>query len=239
MVLAPVLCAAGCKVVPPPPMIAMQGTTAAAPRGETSVLIVVGVVSQVLGGGGIGMALRVQHQQTERTALGAELTAGRGEADDTRLWLFALRGYGRLTPRTHDWVAINYGAGISVLSTGMTTLTAHGSGAVAWINDYWQPYLSLGLALAVPLNQGESFGDMERAVADINGFEQRGAGEGGLFAPAETRGVRPTLYMTFDPGFAVPIGSTGHTLSLDLSIANRLNGKGEGVFALSAADQID
>jgi hypothetical protein len=236
MVLAPVLCAAGCKVVPPPPMIPLHGTTAADPRGETSVLVIAGFVSQALGGAGIGLAVRLQHQQTERTALGVELTAGRGDADDTRLWLVALRGYGRGTPRSRDWVAITYGAGISVLSTGMTTLTAHGGAAIAWINDYWQPYFHGGLALAVPVIQGDSFGDMDREIADINGFD-RGGGEA-LFAPAEGGGVRPRLYLTLDPGFAVPIGDTGHTLSLDLAIATGLRKDSGGVFSLSVADQI-
>lgn len=229
MVLAPVLCAVGCKVVPPPPMIPMHGTTAADPKGETSVLVIAGFVSQALGGSGIGLAVRVQHQRTERTALGVELTAGRGDADDTRLWLVALRGYGRGTPRTHDWVAITYGAGISVLNTGMTTLTAHGGTAVAWINDYWQPYFHAGLALAVPVIQGDSFGDMDRDSFDIDGPE-RGA--------AETSGVRPMLYLTLDPGFAVPIGDTGHTLSIDLAVATGIRKGSGGVFSLSIADQI-
>ena len=217
-------------------MIPLHGTTAAEPRGETSVLVIAGFVSQALGGGGFGLAVRVQHQQTDRTALGLELTAGRGDADDTRLWLVALRGYGRGTPRSRDWVAITYGAGISVLNTGMTTLTAHGGAAVAWINDYWQPFFHAGLALAVPVNQGDSFGDMDRESADINGFER---GDGALFAPVESRGVRPKLYLTLDPGFAVPIGDTGHTLSLDLAIATGIRKDSGGLFSLSVADQID
>ncbi|MBA3461228.1 MAG: hypothetical protein H0T46_14790 [Deltaproteobacteria bacterium] len=236
MVLAPVLCAVGCKVIPPPPMIPLHGTTAADAKGETSVLVIAGFVSQGLGGGGIGLAVRVQHQQTERSALGLELTAGRGDADDTRIWLVALRGYGRGTPRSRDWVAITYGAGVSVLNTGMTTLSAHGGAAVAWINDYWQPYLHAGFALAVPVNQGDSFGDMDRESADINAFGR--GGEGAMFTPAEGRGVRPKLYLTLDPGFAVPIGDTGHTLSIDLAIATGIRRDSGGVFSLSVADQI-
>lgn len=233
MVLAPVLCAVGCKVIPPPPMIPLHGTTAADAKGETSVLVIAGFVSQALGGGGIGLAVRVQHQHTDRTALGLELTAGRGDADDTRLWLVALRGYGRGTPRSRDWVAITYGAGVSVLNTGMTTLSAHGGAAVAWINDYWQPYFHAGVALAVPVTQGDSFGDMDRETADLNGFDR-----GAMLAPAETSGVRPKLYLTLDPGFAVPIGDTGHTLSLDLVIASGVRRDSGGLFSLSVADQI-
>jgi hypothetical protein len=216
-------------------MIPMHGTTAADPQGETTVVVVVGVVTQVLGGSGFGMALRVQHQQTERTALGAELTGGRGEADDKRIWLFAIRGYGRFTPATHDWVALGYGAGVSVLNTGMTTLTANATTAVSWINDYWEPGFAAGLALAVPVADGDSFGDMDRDSADINAFEAHG---GQLFAPAHTFGVHPQLYLTLDPNFVVPIGSTGHALSLDFAIATGVTKGSSGLFSLSVADAI-
>ena len=196
-------------------------------------MFVVGLVSQVLGGGGLGVAVRVQRQETERTLLGAELTVGRGDADDTKLWLFALRGYGKLTPRTRDYIALHYGAGLSVLSTGMTTLTAHGAPQLAWINDYWQPYLATGLALSVPLVRGRPFGDME-------GRPEHDPGEHALFVgrSAETAPLHTRLYLTLVPGFAVPVGDTGHVLSLDAGLATTINGKNSGFVTLSVADLV-
>jgi hypothetical protein len=221
--------------MPPPPLIPMHGTTAADPKGDTTVVVVIGVVSQVLGGSGIGLAVRVQHQQSDRTALGAELTGGRGDADDRRLWLFAFRAYGKLTPATHDWVALTYGAGLSVLDTGMTTATAHAAAAVSYINDYWEPGFAAGLALAVPFNQGDSFGDMDRDPHDIDAF---GARAEQVLLPPRRTGVHTRLYLTLDPNFVVPIGSTGHALSLDFSMATGMAKDSGGLFALSLADAI-
>lgn len=211
----------------------LHDTTAAGAQGETSVVFVVGLVTQALGGAGLGVAVRVQRQETERTLLGAELAVGRGEADDTKLWLFALRGYGKLTPRTRDYIAFHYGAGLSVLSTGMTTLSAHGASQVAWINDYWQPYVATGLALSVPIIHGRPFGDME-------GRPEYDADDKPLFVgqAAETAPLHTRLYLTLVPGFAVPIGDTGHMLSLDAGLATSINGKNSGFVALSVADLI-
>lgn len=213
----------------------MHTTTAADPAGETSVLLILGYVTQVLGGGGIGLAVRIEHQATDRTALGVELTGGRGDADSTKLSMLALRGYGRGTPRAHDWVAITYGAGLSILNTGMLTLTAHGGAAVSYPNRYFEPYLATGLALAVPITQGESFGDMDREVAAIGG-ELGEAGTAHPMSASEAPGVRPNLYLTVDPGFVVPLGDTGHALSLDLGVATGLARKG-GFVTFSIADE--
>ena len=219
-------------MLPPPPVVPLHDTTAAGPKGETSVVLVVGLVSQVLGGGGIGVAVRVQHQETSRTLLGGELTIGRGDADDDKLWLFALRGYGKLTPRTHDWSALHYGAGVTVLSTGMTTLTAHAAPQVSWINDYWEPYAAMGLALSVPIIEGTPFGDMER---DSGGVE---LGGNPLVTDVAPQPLRTRFYLTLVPGFTVPIGDTGHLLSLDAGMATAINGKNGGFLSLSLADAI-
>ncbi len=50
--------------------------------------------------------------------------------------------------------------------------------------------------------------------------------------------LRTRLYLTLDPGFAVPLGDTGHLLSLDLGLASAINGKNGGFVTLSAADAI-
>ena len=208
----------------------MHGTTAANPEGETSVLLVLGVVSQVLGGAGLGLAVRLEHQQTAQTALGIELAGGRGEADSRKVTLFALRGYGRGSPRGHDWVAIGYGAGVSFLDTGMTTLTSHGGVAVSYVNDYFEPYLGAGLALAVPLSQGETFGDMDDDTAIM-------VDPGPPHPISGTpRGVATNVYLTIDPGFVVPVGHSGHDLSLDLGFATGL-GRSGAFFTASLADR--
>src|SRR6185436_15869949 len=103
-----------------------------------------------------------------------------------RLWMFGLRAYGKYTPATHDWLALTYGAGFSVLNTGMTTLTAQAASAVSWINDYWEPGFAAGLALAVPVHEGDAFGDMDRAAADINALEPHAER---LFLPPVKKGV--------------------------------------------------
>lgn len=213
-------------------MVPVHDTTAAGTRGETSVILVVGLVSQVLGGGGIGVAVRVQRQETERTLLGAELAIGRGDADDDTLWLFALRGYGKLTPRTHDWTAFHYGAGVTVLSTGMTTLTVHGANQVAWLNDTWEPYLATGLALSIPIIRGRPFGDMERDGDDPPEPDHP------FLTNTSPQPLRTRLYLTLDPGFAVPIGDTGHLLSLDVGMATAINGQNGGFVTLSLGDAV-
>lgn len=219
-------------MLPPPPVVPLHDTTAAGPKGETSLVLMLGIVTQALGGGGFGFAVRVQHQQTDRTLIGGELAIGGAEADEAEFWVIALRGYGKLTPRTHDWSALHYGGGVTFLTTGMTTLTAHAAGQVSWINDYWEPYLGIGLALAVPVIAGRPFGDMERGEGDDDYEPHR------LTPESQPQPLRTRLYLTVVPGFGVPIGDTGHLLSLDAGFATAILGKNGGYLSLSLADSI-
>ena len=218
--------AGGCRAMAPPPLLPAHTGTAAAPVGATTAMIVVGVYSQFLfGGDGVGLALRVEHQHTERTAAGVELGGGRGKEDlglglgkaalegrraegERRHWLIAARGYARFSAR--DWLAATYGAGLSVMDTGALTLSAHGGSSLSYTNDYFVPVLSLGAAAAWPVLRGAPYGD----------------------TPARPRfDVFP--YAT--AGFVVPIGSTGNRLSAELGVAVPLRTEGS-VLSLSVAD---
>lgn len=216
---------AGCRALPPVPVLPFHASTVAEPRGEVTVTLVVGLVMQGLGGGGVGSALRVEHQTTDRTALGGELAIGWLEADEDRFWLVAVRGYGRFMPPTHDWVAATYGVGASVLTSGMVSAQVHGGGAVAYPNDYVVPYLSLGAAVSVPLRDGEPFGHRRGRVAWRAHREDRLAGAVPWdFAPAvgTPRPPKPEIYVVGSVGAAVPLGDTGNALSLDLGAARTL-----------------
>ncbi len=232
-------------MIAPPPVIALHSGTAADPKGETTVTVVLGAVSQVLGGTGFGLALRVEHQQTDRTALGIEVAGGRGDADgraeseSVTLATVAVRAYGRFTPRSHDWSALTYGAGATVLTTGMVSITGQAGAAVSYPNEYLVPYLHVGLAGALPVRAGEPFGDMndDSAASEANtGIFARGLEH--MEAPSgRPRGVRPNLYLFGDVGLLVQLGDTGHQLSLDLGAVNGLLENG-GLVGLSLADRI-
>ena len=224
-----------CKVSPPPPVVPFHTTTEADAKGDTSVLLVVGGVMQGLGGVGLGAALRVQHQQTDRTALGIEMAAGHGDGDNTTLSMVAFRGYGRTTIPGQEWLALTYGAGFSLLSTGMVSVTAHAGAAISYPNDHFVPYLAISGAIAVPLAQGDDFGDMAR---DINEPDSRNvvAAPPADYTYGGKRGVRTTGYLAFDPGFVVPVGDTGHDLSADIGLAWGTR-RGTGFWSASFADQ--
>lgn len=193
----------------------------------------IGGALQGLGGAGIGAALRIQHQYTDRTALGLELGLAYGDADNTKLTMIAVRGYGRTTPRAHDWTCVTYGAGLTALTTGMVTVGAHGGGAVSYPNDTFVPYTQVGVALVIPIAQGKMFGDMDDPI-NLPTFPTYQPGEPDYGPP---RGVRTNLYLTIDPGFVVPVADSGHALSLDVGLAYGAR-DGTGFFSASIADQI-
>ncbi len=222
-------------------MIALHTDTAAEPKGETTVMVVLGAVSQVLGGTGFGLALRLEHQSTDRTALGVELAGGRGAADgrsdseSANLTMIAVRGYGRFMPRSHDWTALTYGAGATILTTGMVALTGQAGVAFSYPNQYLEPYVHVGFAGALPLRTGTSFGDMSDDEAENNTGVFANGLEHAVTASGHLRGVRANIYTFADVGLIVPLGDTGHELSLDLGAANGLLQKG-GLAGLSIAD---
>ncbi|MEO7097185.1 MAG: hypothetical protein ABI175_28250, partial [Polyangiales bacterium] len=226
---------AACHVSPPPPVLPFHTTTEPDPKGETSLVLVVGGVMQGLGGAGLGVAVRLQHQQTDHTALGLEMAAGHGDGDNTKLSMVAFRGYGRTTVRDYDWLAVTYGAGFSLLSTGMVSVTAHAGTATSYPNDHFVPYLSVSIAVAAPLTQGDDFGDMDD---DINESARANAAVGSPpIGYGGKRGVGTTGYLVFDPGFLVPAGDTGHDFSFDLGLAFGTR-SGTGFWSASIADQV-
>lgn len=214
--------------------MAPHAPTAPEERGAVTAMVVVGAAGEILGGGGWGVALRVEHQETERTTMGIELTGGRGErgawADNTqfRHYLIALRGYGRYA--RIDEIALTYGAGLSWMRTGMITGSVHGSFGASFPNDYVVPLGQVGLALALPLRKGRAFMDVPFHVA-------LGPPEPGLPPPPRTEAKRRSwdAFLTFDVGVIVPIGETGNRLSLDVGMAKALRAN-QGLASFSLAD---
>jgi hypothetical protein len=209
-------------------MVPFHASTAAEAKGEVTATLVIGIVMQGLGGAGLGSAIRVEQQQTERTALGGELAIGWIDADGDK-WLFALRGYGQSTPRTHDWSALTYGAGLSVLTTGMVSLQLHGGGAIAHPNDYVVPYLSMGVAASFPIIDGRPFGHLEEdpdtsATRDRQAREAKGGVPYGPWRPPQPDKPElvSELYVYATIGAGVPLGDTGNALSLDFGLAKPL-----------------
>mgnify|MGYP000558945439 CR=1 FL=1 len=115
-------------------MMALHDDTAPAPVDATTTTVVIGIADQVLGGGGWGLALRVEHQLRDHTAVGGEVTAGSGDRpgdDPGRIALVAVRGYGQSASPEHDFAAVTYGIGGGWMSTGMLTLNAFAAAANA------------------------------------------------------------------------------------------------------------
>ena len=234
---------AACKALPPPPALPPHAGTAPEREGATTAMIVVGIAGEPLGGGGWGTALRIEHQTTERTTLGIELTGGRGTdklVDDANhefsQWLVGGRVYGRsLVTRDDRDLAVAYGLGLSYLKSGALTATLNGGFVFAYANPTLVPVAGLGLALAVPLLQGSRYGD---TPFGLDFGEPMPRPQGKPFAPPEQTNLarpRTELFVAFDLGFLVPLGSTGNTISADVgaAFAPRAN---DLVLSLSAAD---
>ena len=226
-IILAVTAAVACRPMAPPPAVAFHGDTAAAPVDTTTVMLVLGMVTQGLTGG-VGVALRAERQVTTRTTAGLELTGGYGESDvpEGKRWLVGLRGYGRGTPRSRDWVAVTYGAGISVMDVGLVTVTAHAGGAVSYPNDYAAPFLGAGLALAIPLHQSERYGASPASMPSMHG---------GQMPPTEPEAVGRALYWYLDGGFVALLGDTGNRLSLDVGVLSSLFSD-HGLYSLSIAE---
>ena len=188
----------------------------------------------------MGVALRVEHQTTARTALGIELTGGRGDEGEYedrrpfRHWLAGVRGYGRFTPAGDHSVALTYGAGVSLMATGLVTGTLHAGTEASDGNARAVPLAALGLALAVPLREGHAF--YETPLPEIN-FGEAEPTLAKARVPLERKRLRPRteLFVAFDFGLAVPLGDTGNRLSLDLGVAYPLRAD-DAIFEASFAD---
>ena len=218
-------------------MVAFHGDTASVERDTTTAMLVIGFAGPLLGGGGFGVAVRVERQQTGRTAIGAELTAGRGSIEDGEdLWLLALRGYGRTELASSRYVAVTYGAGLSLMSVGMVTVTAHGGGAVSAPNEYVSPYLGAGLAAAIPLRRGRAFGMRPGTDPCPGCFGAPIMPTHGTEPPVP---VKSELYGYGDLGTATTFGGTANQLSLDVGFAMPIIHDVPAVIPLSLADAHD
>ena len=225
----------GCRALPPPPVLAPHAPTEPDRIGDTTAMVVVGVVDQFWGGDGWGVALRVEHQRTDRTTAGLELTGGRGSqgryesGEIFRQSLVGLRAYGRYSPPGNDELAIGAGAGISWMRTGLVTGTLHTSFTASYPNGSFVPLGSIGVALAIPLRHGRAYGDVPFTL----GPPDPGTPEYQQRPVFRTPAV--DAFLTFDAGALVPIGDTGNRLSLDLGAAIALRA-GQLLVSANTAD---
>jgi hypothetical protein len=216
-------------------MVAMHAGTSPGDSGETSVQIVVVAISagDLLwsAASGYGVALRVEHRVTDGTALGLELAGGRGDegSSDKRHTLYALRGYGRTSAT--DELAGAYGAGLSRMSTGMWTLSAHISGAASRPGDTAVPYANVGFAVAIPLVRGKPFGNSGEPPQICLACERSEPRE-----PQPDPGLVPSteLYVTIDAG-VVAFPGGGNAASIAVGGAFPTIQKGS-VLGISIAD---
>jgi hypothetical protein len=213
------LAVVGCNAVSPPPLMPMHAGTAPAERGATTVTLVVGMAGEILGGDGVGVAVRAEHQATEAVSAGVQLGGGRGnegQLDDkdpkvTR-WLVELRGYGRTASPRHDWAAGLASVGLSAMDTGLVAGTLAVGGALSFPNRYAVPALGTFAAVSVPLRRGRPFGHGEPELATT------------------------TWWYGASLGLGVPIGATGNTPSIELGLAYGDGGNDSSQLSLSLAD---
>lgn len=193
-------------------------------------MIVLGVAGEPLGGGGVGVALRYEHAETDHTTLGAELGFGRGDeallgAVYAHHFLIAVRTYGRFSPGDQTWTDLTYGAGLSVMRTGLVTASAHAGAGVSYPNGAVVPVAHAGLALAVPLRAGAPYGGI-------------GGGRGALRPdPSELATPHADVFLYFDPGFVVH--PHGTTFAVDAGIATPLVDPKDGqLFSLAVGTSV-
>lgn len=220
---------AACTPLPPPPVMPTYAFATPDDRGTTTAMIVVGLAEQPLGGGGFGMALRVEHQQTDRTTLGIELTGGVEDgkvayADGSlhKLTMLGVRGYGRWAGTNN--LGLTYGVGLALLSTGALIGQLHGGGLVGADNGTVGTTVQVGLALAVPLLHGTAYGPVPM------GF--------GPTAPTKPQLVplRTEIWTTADAAFLARLGDHDR-LVLDGAFALPLVGR-DALVGLSVANAV-
>lgn len=211
---------ASCSAVSPPPLVPMHGGTAPHGEDEVTITLVVGVAGELLGGDGVGVALRGERQLTDGGSIGVQLGGGRGKEGEAieehgrapRHWLVEVRGYGKLTSPDHDWVAGLASVGLTTMDTGLIATTLAIGGAVSYPNRYAVPALGLFAAVSHPW--------------------RRGAGLG-------RDGARPdtTWWLGGSVGLAVPIGDTGNVPSAELgAVWGTSAADDSGQLSLSIAD---
>jgi hypothetical protein len=239
---------AACHPLPPPPVFAPHAGTQPEEQGAVTAMVVVGAVTEMMGGDGWGIALRIERQQTDRTTIGGEITGGRGsdgEYEDGTTFkqaLIGVRAFGRTSPREVDELAMSYGAGLSWMRTGLVTATLSTSFIASRPSETVVPLAALSFALAIPLRHGRAYGDRP---LQLNFGEPMPVvtpdpiiRDGKLVLPNEPpRHHVPKLdfYIGLDVGFIVSLGDTGNALSLDLGGAVPVRA-GKLLLSASAAD---
>lgn len=208
-----------CRPLPPAPLVALHDDTAGDRVGTTTGMLILGMAGD-LGGGGWGAAFRVQQQVSRSTALGGELLIGRGDDGERRdVDLIAVRALGQSGAPDHGWAALTYGVGASWMSTGSLALNGFGGGAVSYPNDYFSPYLQVGVAPVWVVRKGDRYGATHCQGTDC--------------ATEVAATARSQLYLLIDGGLVGHLGSRGNRLGVDLGVAY---GGDDGFFALSIAD---
>ncbi|HEY4178678.1 MAG TPA: hypothetical protein VGM90_17650 [Kofleriaceae bacterium] len=197
---------AACRPLPPVPTLPVHASTEGPGEGATTALIVVGWAGTPLGGGGFGGALRVEHQYTDATTLGVELTGGRGDdriknahEEYFRQWLLGVRGYGRSQIGGSRYANYTYGAGLAIMGSGAFVAQLHGGGLFGVPNEHAEPLLQLSLAASLPILAGMEYGDAGRASTSMPSVLYFVIDGGALFHPSDSDGI------SLDVGGAVPI----------------------------------
>jgi hypothetical protein len=226
---------AGCHALPPPPVIAPHAGVEMDREGATTAVVVIGFAGELLGGGGIGVALRVENQTTERTVLGVELTGGLGDlvsgedGENFNQNLIAIRGYGRsvVFDRARDLLA-TYGAGLAAMTSGLLAASVHAGVVAGYPNQYLEPVAAVGVALAVPLVAGAPYGAAISEHPQVSPPPPRHHTDFPIFA-FNNAPTKPTLatpvtdvFLAVDVGVVVPVASTGNRVSVDLGLGDAL-----------------
>lgn len=213
------LAVAACRPMPPAPLVPLYDDTAGDRVGTTTGTLIVGMAGDI-GGGGWGVAFRVQQQVSRTTALGGEVLIGRGDDGERRdIELIGVRGLGQSADPDYSWAALTYGVGATWMSTGSLALSAFGGGAISYPNDYFSPYLQLGLAPVWVARRGARYGETRC--------------QGDSCATQLARYPRSRLYLLADAGLVGHLGDRGNRLGVDLGLAYAGD---DGFFALSIAD---
>jgi len=220
---------AACTPLPPPPVLPTHAFAMPDDRGTTTAMVVVGIAEQPLGGGGFGMALRVEHQQTDRTTLGIELTGGVQDgkvayADGSlhKVTLLGLRGYGRWAGT--DNLGVAYGVGLTLLNTGALIGQIHGGGLVGADNGTVGTVAQVALALSIPILRGTLYGAQPLSF-------NRGAPETPTLTP-----LRTDLWASFDVAGLAALGDH-ERVAIDAAIALPLVGD-DALVGLSFANAV-
>ncbi|HEY5922728.1 MAG TPA: hypothetical protein VIV11_13705 [Kofleriaceae bacterium] len=218
-----------CTALPPPPLVPFHATTEPDERGVTSAMLIVGGAGTPLDFG-LGAAVRIEHQATDRTAVGFDLVFGR-TLDPSELdpkTLVGVRGFARTNPTARDWFTVTYGVGLSYLDSGNLTASVHAGGVVAATNETFVPYATLGVAPVFVLKEGRAY-----ARNDVGACIACSAKDEETRPPPEA--PRSELFLYGGIGFVAFVGGDNR-LSLDLGLAMAMRKYDASVMSVSIAD---